>query len=380
MNFDFSDDEKLIQDQTARYLNDHCTSASVRKVLDGDHSHDAALWQGLADMGLMGTAMPEQYGGVNAGSLALCLVAQELGSHIAPVPFASSIYLASEALLQYGSEAQKSHWLPQLATGAVKGAVAVVEQLTELRECDITCSITAGSDGTAALSGSKLLVADGGLADLMIVLARADQGLGLYLVESNQPGVQRQGVATVDPSSDSASIVFDNASAQLLGAAGEGWQLLHQLYDRAAVLLSFEQLGGAQSALDMAVGYAKERFAFGRAIGSFQGLKHLIADMYVALKLAESNCYYAAWALATDAPELPLAAATARVSATKAYQLCASDNIQVHGGMGFTWEFDCHLYYRRSNYLALMLGGLSSWESKLVDAVAAQQTNNSAAR
>lgn len=380
MNFDFSDDEKLIQDQTARYLNDHCTSAAVRKVLDGEQSHDAALWQGLAEMGLMGTAMPEQYGGVNAGSLALCLVAQELGAHIAPVPFASSIYLVSEALLQYGSEAQKSHWLPQLATGSVKGAAAVVEQLTELREQDVTCSVSIGKDGSATLSGSKLLVADGGLADLLVVLARSADGLGLYLVETSQPGVQCKTVATVDPSRDSATIEFDSARAESLGTPGEGWQLLHNLYDRAAVLLSFEQLGGAQSALDMAVGYAKERFAFGRAIGSFQGLKHLIADMYVALKLAESNCYYAAWALATDAPELPLAAATARVSATKAYQLCASDNIQVHGGMGFTWEFDCHLYYRRSNYLALMLGGLSSWENKLINAVAAQQTNNSAAR
>ena len=379
LNFDFSDDEKLIQDQTARYLNDHCTSEAVRRVLEGDQSHDAALWQGLADLGLMGTAIPEQYGGVNAGSLALCLVARELGARLAPVPFAPSIYLVSEALLQYGTEAQKAQWLPQLATGSVIGAVAVVEQLTELRKGDIACTAQIESQSGVRLTGRKLLVADGGLADLLVVLARSEQGLGLYLVESDQPGVRREAVATVDPSSDSASISFDNAAAQSLGAPGEGWQLLHNLYDRAAVLLSFEQLGGAQSALDMAVDYAKERFAFGRAIGSFQGLKHLIADMYVALKLAESNCYYAAWALATDAPELPLAAATARVSATKAYQLCASDNIQVHGGMGFTWEFDCHLYYRRSNYLALMLGGLSSWEHKLVDAVAAQQTNNSAA-
>lgn len=379
MNFDFSDEEKLIQDQTARYLHDHCSSDVVRGILESDAGYDASLWQGLAELGLMGTAVPEQYGGVNAGSLALCLVAQELGAHLAPVPFASSIYLVCEGLLQYGTEAQKSQWLPQIASGATIGALAAVEQLTELRETDIACSAVARSDGRVRLSGKKLLVADGGLAQLIIVLARSDEGLGLYLVDANQSGVTRQSVATVDPSSDSAALEFDQADAELLGAPGEGWQQLHNLYDRAAVLLSFEQLGGAQSALDMAVGYAKERFAFGRPIGSFQGLKHLIADMYVALKLAESNCYYAAWALATDAPELPLAAATARVSATKAYQLCASDNIQVHGGMGFTWEFDCHLYYRRSNYLALMLGGLSSWENKLVNAIAAQQTNNRAA-
>jgi len=149
----------------------------------------------------------------------------------------------------------------------------------------------------------------------------------------------------------------------------QGWNALEVLQNRAAVLYAFEQLGGAQRALDMAVAYAQERFAFGRAIGSFQAIKHMLADMFVSLKLAESNCYYAAWALANNTADLPLAAATARVSATQAFQLCAKDNIQVHGGMGFTWEFDCHLYYRRSNYLALELGSLSEWEARLVEAL-----------
>jgi len=145
--------------------------------------------------------------------------------------------------------------------------------------------------------------------------------------------------------------------------------VMSTVYNRAAVMFAFEQLGGAERALDMAVGYAKERFAFGRPIGSFQALKHMMADMYVALKLAESNCYYAAWALQNDVDELALAAATARVSAIQAFQLCSRDNIQVHGGMGFTWEYDCHLYYRRSNYLTLVLGGLATWEDKLVSAL-----------
>ena len=148
-----------------------------------------------------------------------------------------------------------------------------------------------------------------------------------------------------------------------------GWSQLQSVYDRAAVLMAFEQIGGASRALDMAVNYAKERYAFGRPIGSFQALKHMMADMYVALKLAESNAYYAAWALENQSADLSLAAATARVSATQAFQLCARDNIQVHGGMGFTWEFDCHLYYRRSNYLTLALGGLTAWEDKLIDAL-----------
>ncbi len=377
MNFDFSDEEKLIQDQTARYLSDNCGTDVVRSVLESDLTHAQPLWEGLAELGLMGTAIAQQHGGVEAGPLALCLVARELGAKVAPVPFASTVYLLAQALQEFGSVDQQQRWLPKIAAGEVKGAVAVVETLTELRAQDIQTSAKATANNQYELNGAKTIVADGGCADLVLVLARtstesvAEDGLSLFLVEAAAAGVTRNTLDTVDPSRDSARLEFSAAPGELVGALGAGWGALQQLHNRAAVLLSFEQLGGAQSALDMAVAYAKERFAFGRPIGSFQGLKHMMADMYVALKLAESNCYYAAWALASDAPELPLAAATARVSATKAYQRCASDNIQVHGGMGFTWEFDCHLYYRRSNYLALQLGGLSHWENQLVNRLAA---------
>jgi len=224
------------------------------------------------------------------------------------------------------------------------------------------------------------MVPDGGIADLLLVLARGDGGqAGFYLVDLRKTSVQREDVRSIDPTRNTASITFSNTAAEPLGTGRDGWALLQTLQNRAAVLYAFEQLGGAQRALDMAVGYAKERFAFGRAIGSFQAIKHMIADMYVTAKLAESNCYYAAWALSTDAAELPLAAATARVSATQAYQQCSKDNIQVHGGMGFTWEFDCHLYYRRSNFLALELGGLSIWEDRLVDGLQATQRTPAAA-
>ncbi len=365
MDFDFSEEERLIQEQTGRFLRDRCDMAAVRRVLDGEQAYARDVWQGVAELGLAGTAIAEAYGGVDAGYLSLCLVAQEMGAHVAPIPFSSSVYLAAEALSLFGSEAQKSRWLPQIASGEVIAAVAVNETLSQPTEGNIACAATAGG-----LSGSKLAVADGGIADLAVVLARGNDGLDMHLVELAGEGVRRRVVDTVDPTRNTATLTFDGAGSELLGDAGQGWAQLQRLYDRAAVLFAFEQVGGAQAALDMAVAYAQERFAFGRPIGSFQALKHMMADMYVALKLAESNCYYAAWALASDAPELPLAAATARVSATQAYQLCSRDNIQVHGGMGFTWEFDCHLYYRRSNYLALQLGGLSVWENKLVDALA----------
>ena len=208
---------------------------------------------------------------------------------------------------------------------------------------------------------------DGGIADFAIVLATQVDDLSMFIVDLNQDSVTRTEVDTVDPSKNSSSLRFSNTPAEVLGNPGNGWAELQKIYDRAAVLFAFEQIGGAQKALDMAVDYAKQRFAFGRPIGSFQGLKHMMADMYVALKLAESNCYYAAWALANDAEDLSVAAATARISATQAFQLCARDNTQVHGGMGFTWEVDCHLFYRRSNYLTLVLGGMSVWENRLID-------------
>jgi alkylation response protein AidB-like acyl-CoA dehydrogenase len=365
VNFDFSDDEKLVADQTARYLNDHCGMDVVREVLEGDEPYAASVWQGLKEMGLMGTAIPSAYGGVEAGYLTLCLVAQELGAHVAPVPFASSVYLAAEAVLQTGSDEQKQRVLPGLAAGETIGTVAEVETLSDATDQEVTCSVTDGR-----LSGTKLIVPDGGVADIAVVLAAEKGQVSLYLAELDA-SVSRQNLATVDPTSNAATLTFDRTPVELLGEVGGGQAALANVHNRAAVLFAFEQLGGAGKALDMAVAYAQERYAFGRPIGSFQALKHMMADMYVALKLAESNCFYAAWALDNDTDDLALAAATARVSATQAYQLCSRDNIQVHGGMGFTWEFDCHLYYRRSNYLTQLLGGLNVWENKLVDALPA---------
>ena len=364
MDFDFSQDEKMIREQVRKMLSARCDSGAVRSVFEGREAYASHVWQGLVEMGVMATAIPEEYGGVGAGYPSLCLVAEQLGAHLAPTPFSSSVYLATEALLLFGTEAQKQAWLPRLAAGEIIGTLAVTETVAQATADSIQLAFADGG-----LSGAKLIVPDGGIADFALVLARANGGaLGLYITDLQQDSVTREAVATVDPSRNSSSITFAQSSAQLLGAApDQGWSQLQQVLDRAAVLLAFEQLGGAQAALDMAVNYAQERFAFGRPIGSFQALKHMMADMYVALKLAESNCYHAAWALATGSAKLPLAAATARVAAIQAFQLCARDNIQVHGGMGFTWEFDCHLFYRRSNYLTLQLGGLAEWENKLVD-------------
>ncbi len=363
MNFDFSDDEKMVRDEAARYLRDNCGLGEARGVLEGNETYGKKVWKGISDMGLLGTAIPEEFGGVGAGYPTLCLVAEQLGRHLAPVPFSSSVYLAAEALLAFGTSDQKQNYLPKIASGECIGTVAEVETRQATTRENVQVSVQSGK-----MNGKKLIVPDGGIADIAIVLGRTGpDSLGLFLVDLNDPSVTATPIDAVDPTRNTATLSFEDTPVEAL-TAGDGWQQLQTIYSRAAVLMAFEQLGGAAAALDMAVAYAKERFAFGRPIGSFQALKHMMADMYVALKLAESNCYYAAWALDTNSDDLDLAAATARVSATQAFQLCSRDNIQVHGGMGFTWEFDCHLFYRRSNYLTVALGGLTAWEDKLVAA------------
>lgn len=362
MNFDFSDDQKQLREQARRFLTDRCSSAAVRAILEGPEPFDRALWKGLAEMGFLGAAIPEEYGGVGLGHLELCVIAEELGRAVAPVPVASSIYQAAEALMLAGTEAQKQTWLPKLASGEAIGTLALAEGLGRVTEKSVKATVSGGK-----LSGVKTPVADGDVADLAIVTAREGGKVSLFMVDLNGPGVSRETVDSIDPTRSQATITFKDAPAELLGTAGDGWRLASDVLDRAAILIAFEQVGGSDRALEMGRDYALDRMAFGRPIGSFQAVKHLLADMYVSATLARSNAYYGAWALSTGSSELPVAAATARVSATQSFQHCSKNNIQVHGGMGFTWAFDCHLYYRRSNGLALALGSQSTWEDLLID-------------
>ena len=377
MNFDFSDEQKQLRDQVRRFLTDQCPSSAVRAVLEGPEPFDRALWKGLGEMGFLGAAIPEEYGGVGLGHLELCVVAEELGRVNAPVPVGTSIFLAAEFLLAAGSDAQKSAWLPKLASGEAIGTFAYGEGVGRVTPKSIKAQVSGGK-----LSGVKAPVPDGDVADLAIVAARTGSGaderaISLFLVDLNAPGVRRETVEGIDPTRSQARLSFDGAPAERLGEEGDGWRLAAEVMDRAAVLTAFEQVGGADRALEMARDYALERMAFGRQIGSFQAVKHMLADMYVAATLARSNAYYGAWALSTGSSELAAAAATARVSATQAFQHCAKNNIQVHGGMGFTWAFDCHLFYRRANALALSLGSLSTWEDLLIERL--RQRNDAAA-
>ncbi len=364
MNFEFGEDQHLVRDQARGFLADNCPPAVVRRVLEGDELYAADLWQQIVAMGWTATVIPEEYGGLGLSYLELVVIAEELGRACAPVPFSSSVYLATEALLLAGSEAQKEAWLPKLAAGEAIGTLAYTEGAGQTDASGLNTSVSEGR-----ISGTKNVVADAQIAQFMIVAARsaAGDGASLYLVPT-QSGVACEAVNTLDPSRNHADVTFDNAEAELLGQDGAGWTLLQQILDRAAILFAWEQLGGAESCLEMGKNYAMGRYAFGRPIASYQAIKHKLAEMYVKNTLARGNAYYGAWALNTDAAELPLAAATARVGSTQAYYYAAKENIQTHGGMGYTWEFDCQFYYRRSKILALEIGSESIWQDKLIDA------------
>ena len=367
MNFDFSDDQKLLRDQARKFLQDKCDRSLVRSILeDSDQQYSENLWKDIAEMGWTGTAIPEEYGGLGLGMLELCVIAEELGRSLAPTPFSSSIYLFAEFIKSYGSEEQKKKYLPKIASGEFIGTFALSETNGTPRSSNIKASVNDGK-----LSGEKTPVNDGEVADIIIVAANSDNNanhnsLSLYLVEKDDPGLSKSSLETLDPTRPACSLNFSNVNAEQIGNRGEGWSMIEDIFNRAAVLFSFEQVGGAQVSLDEAKKYSLERFAFGRQIGSFQALKHKMADMYVKIELARSNAYYGAWALSTDSNELPVAAAGARVSASDAYNYSSQENIQIHGGVGFTWEYDCHLFYRRSKLLSLNIGSARQWKENLI--------------
>ena len=367
MNFDFSDDQKLLRDQARKFLQDKCDRSVVRSILeDNKQKYSKELWKDICEMGWTGTVIPEEYGGLGLGMLELCVIAEELGRSLAPIPFSSSIYLFAEFVKAYGSEDQKKKYLPRIASGDIVGTFALSETNGTPRPNNIKANVS-----DEKLNGEKTPVNDGEVADIIIVAANSDNNanhnsLSLYIVEKNDPGISTSSLETIDPSRPACSISFNSVNVEQLGQKGEGWSMIENIFNRAAVLLSFEQIGGAQVSLDEAKKYSLERFAFGKQIGSFQAMKHKMVDMYVKIELARSNAYYGAWALSTDSNELPIAAAGARVSASEAYDYASKENVQIHGGVGFTWEYDCHLFYRRSKLLSLNIGSIRHWKENLI--------------
>lgn len=369
MNFDFSEEQEEIRRQARRFLAER--REQLRGVLEGDASYDRSAWQAVVDMGWPAAAIAEDQGGLGLGYLELCVLAEEFGGALVPVPFVSSVLQATEAIKLADDTAQANEWLPRLAAGELIGTLAFSEGQAGRSWSDRpSARVEQG-----CLTGIKTPVADGLAADIAVVSAVAEEdgeGFGWWLVSLNQVGVNRTADDAVDRVRKHATLRFEGAHTTRLGKPGAGAEIAKRLLNVCAVLTAFEQLGGAEAALTMAIDYSKTRQAFGRTIASYQALKHKMADIYVKNQLARSHAYFGAWALAHQAPELPLAAAGARLAGIEAFNFAAEENLEVHGGIGFTWESDCQLFYRRARLLAANLGGRQRWARQLVAELAKQ--------
>jgi acyl-CoA dehydrogenase len=286
MNLDFSDDQKLLQEEAKKFLTKEDALKINRAVMDSDKTYDQELWNKIVGLGWTGIRIPEEYQGLGLSHLELCVIAEELGRQVAPVPFSSSVYLFTETLIEFGSEEQKNSILPKLVTGDVIGTLAIAETNSAPSKDNISVALKDGK-----LSGTKIAVPDAEVATHAVVVAKNGDNVSLCVVDLNSDDVDITVQRNIDESRGYYSVSFNGANAEIIGDEESGWSNLEKIMDHAAVLFSFEQIGGAQASLDMANKYAKERYAFGRPIGSFQSMKHKLADMYVALTLAKSNSF-----------------------------------------------------------------------------------------
>jgi alkylation response protein AidB-like acyl-CoA dehydrogenase len=362
MDFDFSPEQRQLKEQAQRFLSARCPLSLVRGALEenADLRASQALFKEIAALGWCGTAIPEASGGVGLGYVELCAIAEELGRALAPVPFASSIYFFAEGIMAAASAEQRARLLPRLARGEIVGCLATAEGSGAYQHRDILAEVRSGR-----LSGVKLPVSDGAIAEVALVLAKEARGASLFLADLTHPGVQRTALKSLDPSRGVAQLSFTDVPVELVGGAGEGAALIERIFNRAAVAIAFEQLGGAERCLELARDYALERHTFGRPIASYQAIKHRLADMYVKNELARSTAYYAAWALSSAARELPRAAAMARVAASEAFAFASRESIQIHGGIGVTWQASPHLFFRRARHLNLVCGAPDAWAERL---------------
>ena len=370
MVFTVTPEQEMLREAARSYLADRAPLTRVRELMETSQGFDPVMWTEMAGMGWQSLAIPEAYGGAGYSLFDLGLIIEEMGRMLTPVPFFSSVVLGANAVLLAGSEAQRAKSLPDVASGETRLALAVAEPAGGWAAADVTMTATPAATGTV-LTGSKSFVIDGHTADTLIVAARtAEAEVDLYIVDAEAPGVDVARLETMDMTRKQATIEFDEVAAvERLGEANAGTTVIGELNNIAAVMLAFEQVGGAQQCLDMSVAYAKERVQFGRAIGSFQAVKHKCADMLVDVEAARSTALYAGWALAAGDTDLGVAAALAKARCSDAFYRAAAETIQIHGGIGFTWEHEAHLYFKRAKTDQLLFGSPADWRAVLADRI-----------
>jgi alkylation response protein AidB-like acyl-CoA dehydrogenase len=365
VSFVFNEEQEELRRTVRAFLEQKSPETEVRRLMETERGYDEAVWRQMGgQLGLQGLAIPEEFGGSGYGFAELGVVLEEMGRRLVCAPFFSSAVLAASALLHSGDDAAKKQWLPAIATGDVIATLALAEDTGRWDEDGVTTRAVAAGDGWS-LTGTKSFVIDGHVAGLLLVAARTDAGVSLFAVREDAPGVTRTPLTTLDLTRRQARIELAATPATLVGDDGGAWPVLRRVLDLAATGLAAEQIGGAQLVLEMATAYAKERVQFGRPIGSFQAIKHKCANMLMAVEIAKSGAYHAIWSAAELDDALPEAAAIAKVCCSEAYLQVAADNIQVHGGMGYTYEHPAHLYFRRAKSTALLFGDPAYWREAI---------------
>jgi alkylation response protein AidB-like acyl-CoA dehydrogenase len=367
MDFGFSQEQEMLRATARKFLENECTSAFVRARMEEPAGVTAEFWAKLAEQGWLGLVYPEEFGGSGLGFVDLTVLMEEMGRVVMPGPFLSTVLLGGLAILEAGAAAQKKEWLTRIAQGEAKATLAWTEPSARWDAGGVTTTARPAGKGFT-LNGTKLFVPDAHLADVLVVVARTDEaasaedGISLFVVPKGTKGLEVALLPTMDQTRKLCEVTLTDVTVPpdaLLGSRDSGWAPLSRVIERATVALCAEMCGGAQRVLDMTTDYAKIRIAFGKPIGAYQGVKHRAADMLVEIENAKSLTYYAAWAVDENVPEAPLAASMAKAYVSDAYRRTAGAGIQLHGGIGFTWEHDLHLYFKRAKSSEFTFGDAS---------------------
>jgi alkylation response protein AidB-like acyl-CoA dehydrogenase len=365
MDFGFTDDQELLRKSAREVLSERSTTGVVRAVMDSDTGFDEGLWSTIAELGWLGVAIPETEGGLGLGWIEQCILLEEAGRAILPSPYVSTVALALPVVLLAEPSAERSRLLAGIAEGSLRVTLAALE---EDGTWDVTSAgTTAAKDGDAySITGTKAFVPDAHAAHELLVVAKTSAGYAIFSVPASEATVTQ--LPTLDSTRRLGEVVLDGARGNLVATGAA--DVLRRALDRAAVAFAAEETGIAQQAMDLTVAYAKEREQFGKKIGTFQAVSHRLAEMLLLTESARSSVYYAAWALEEGTPDAPLASATARVAGIQAGRFATAEGIQLHGGIGFTWEHDMHLYYKRAKWDELYLGDEGIWRDRVADLLA----------
>lgn len=358
MDFDFSQEQEILRDSAKRFVEKECSVDYIKQFVDNKTFFTDEMWQKIAELGWTAVLIPEEYGGLGLSFVDLGIILEEMGRGPMPGPFISSVVLAGEAIRLAGNPDQKDAYLPKMAMGELKGTLAWTEPGDLNGLGNIT--LTAKSAGEFfILNGRKIFVPDADQTDIILCVAKAEEGTSLFVVESGDPGVGINSLSTLDRTMNLCEVVFNDVSVPreaLLGAAGAADPILTQVLNRVNVAYSMDMVGGGRRVLDMGIEYAKTRVQFGQAIGSFQAIKHKCAELLMGVECSRSIAYYAAWAQEQDEREATINASGAKIFSSDMYRKATKEVLQILGGIGFSWEHELHIYLKRAKCLGALFG------------------------